>query len=141
MFASSRNPSQAYTHVGIQTGVASATPHQLILMLFDGALLSLATATRAMDQGQIAEKGQAISRAIDIIVNGVKASLDFDDGTAIAEKLAALYDYMVARLLFANARNNPAALQEVRGLLIDLRGAWQEIASDPAVLSKNKGAD
>ncbi|MDO8958454.1 MAG: flagellar export chaperone FliS, partial [Rhodocyclaceae bacterium] len=60
MFATA-NPSQAYAKIGIETGVAAANPHKLILMLFDGALLSLATASHAMQQGQIAEKGQAIS--------------------------------------------------------------------------------
>lgn len=135
MFASHYSPSQAYAHVGVETGVMSANPHKLILMLFDGALLSIATATHAMQAGKIAEKGESVSRAIDIVTNGLKASLDFDAGTDLAPRLAALYDYICERLLFANLRNDKAALGEASRLLAELKGAWEEIARDPAVVS------
>lgn len=138
MFASS--PSQAYAKVGVETGVMAANPHKLILMLFDGALVSIATATGAMKAGQIAEKGQAVSKAIDIVANGLKASLDFETGGELAPRLAALYDYICDRLLFANLRNDPAALSEAASLLRELKGAWEEIAGDPAVVSSSKQA-
>lgn len=137
MFATA-NPSQTYAKIGVETGVAAANPHQLILMLFDGALMSLGTASRAMQQGQIAEKGQAISKAIDIIINGLKLSLDADDSSGLSERLAALYDYMADRLLSANLRNDKKIIAEVSGLLRELRGAWEEIARDPAVVSDSR---
>jgi flagellar protein FliS len=139
MFATARmTPSQAYNKVGVETGVMDASPHRLILMLFEGALMSLGTAKHAMQGKDIAAKGRAISKAIDIIVNGLKASLDFEAGADLAVKLAALYDYMTERLLFANLRNDAAALDEVGRLLQELKGAWEEIARDPAVVSASR---
>jgi flagellar secretion chaperone FliS len=138
MFSSANNPSSAYAKVGIETGVGSASPHQLILMLFDGAVLALSSAAVQMREKRSIEKGQSISRAIDIIANGLKASLDRNVGGELADRLAALYDYMCARLLQANLRDDVAALTEVTGLLGELRGAWEEIADDPAVLSANE---
>lgn len=138
MFATSRTPSQAYSKVGVETGVLGANSHQLILMLFDGALMSIGTAKQAMQDGKVAEKGQAISKAIDIVSNGLKASLDFEAGVDLSPKLAALYDYMNDRLLHANLCNDQTALDEVSGLLHEIKGAWEEIARDPAVVSDSR---
>lgn len=125
----------AYAQVGMETGVAGADPHQLILMLFDGALLAITKAGLAMREGRVADKGKAVSHAIDIITNGLKASLDFSTGEGLADRLAALYDYMAARLVHANLHNDEAALNEVSRLLNEIKGAWEAIAGDPAVLA------
>lgn len=138
-FASS-NSAQTYAKVGVETGVAAADSHQLIVMLFDGALLAIAKAEGFMRQGMIAEKGEAISRAIDIVSNGLRASLDFSAGDELAGRLAALYDYMGVRLVHANLKNDLGALQEVSRLLGEIKSAWEEIADDPAVLSASKVA-
>jgi flagellar protein FliS len=134
------NSAQTYARVGIETAVAAADPHRLILLLFDGALLAIAKADNAMHNGRIAEKGEAISRTIDIVTNGLRASLRFSTGDELANRLAALYDYMVARLVYANLHNDPAALAEVGRLLAEIKTAWEEIADDPAVASRNKVA-
>jgi flagellar protein FliS len=139
MFASS-NPTSAYAQVGIETGVAAASPHKLILMLFDGAIMALGTAQRQMAEGDIPAKGQSISKAIEIITNGLRASLDLEAGGELAERLHALYDYMTVRLLHANLHNDTAAIEEVSRLLGELRSAWEEIAADPAVVSANRSA-
>lgn len=136
----SRDSAQSYAKVGIETGVTAADPHRLILMLFEGALLAIARSGSAMQQKRIAEKGQAISHAIDIIANGLKASLNFSGGDELAGRLAALYDYMCDRLLQANLRNDPAALNEVGRLLAELKSAWEDIAKDPAVAFATKAA-
>jgi flagellar protein FliS len=136
-FATS-HAAQTYAKVGLETGVATASPHQLILMLFDGALLAIAKATTAMQQKQITDKGQAISQAIDIISNGLGASLNFSVGDELPNRLAALYDYMCRRLLHANLHNDQAALNEVSHLLGEIKSAWAEIADDPAVLAQQK---
>jgi len=138
----SQRHAQAYAKVGMETGVAAADPHRLILMLFDGALLAVTKAGLAMQQKRIADKGQFVSNAIDIIANGLKASLDFSTGDELPDRLAALYDYMCNRLLHANVHNDPAALSEVNRLLTEIKSAWEEIADDPAVLAhqKNKAA-
>ncbi len=128
MFGSPRNPTAAYASVGVETSVATADPHKLILLLFEGAKAAILSAKMNMELGNIAEKGRLISNAIDIITNGLKASLDFEKGGDLSIKLAALYDYMAQRLLWANMKNDPAALDEVMRLLGEIRGAWAEIA-------------
>jgi flagellar protein FliS len=140
MFATMNNGTSAYATVGVETGVAAANPHKLILMLFEGAISMVATAKLHMQQRETAAKGEAISKAIDIIANGLNASLDRQAGGEMAGNLAALYDYMCGRLLHANLRNDQAALDEVARLLRELRSAWEEIAADPAVLSANQAA-
>jgi flagellar protein FliS len=122
----------AYSQVSLETAVQSADPHQLILMLYDGALMALAQAVVAMEQKDIPKRAQSISRAIAIIHDGLHASLDVEAGGELAQRLAALYDYMVERLTQANATNNAAAVQEVSGLLRTLREAWAEMPRQQA---------
>lgn len=126
----------AYTKVGVETGVGNADPHALILMLFDGALLAINSAAIAMAKGEVATKGQNISKAIEIITYGLKASLDAEAGGQLADRLGALYDYMCERLLFANLHNSDAILSEVASLLRDLKDAWENIGSNAAGAEK-----
>lgn len=131
MFASMKKSAAAYQQVALDLSVETADPHKLIVMLFDGALVALASAKYAMETGNIPSKGASISKAIDIISNGLHASLDIEQGGELAERLSALYDYMASRLLWANLKNDLSALQEVQGLLEELAGAWRQIAPKP----------
>jgi flagellar protein FliS len=117
----------AYANVGLETGIASASPHKLIVMLYDGALVALLSAKTNIAANNIAAKGTAISKAITIIDNGLRASLDKEAGGEIAANLDALYDYMSRRLLHANLKNDVPAIEEVHRLLSDLREAWVAI--------------
>ncbi|MCC6532565.1 MAG: flagellar export chaperone FliS [Burkholderiales bacterium] len=127
MFSAARKAIDVYATVGVETGVASADPHKLILMLYDGTLAAICAARLAISRGEIAAKAAAITKAIAIVDGGLKASLDVKAGGALAERLAALYDYMLNRLLLANLRNDSSLLDEVARLLEELRGAWAEI--------------
>ena len=127
MYSAMNNAVSAYQRVGVETGVESADPHKLILMLFEGAQEALAKARMHMQHNEIAEKGQMISKAIMIIDHGLKASLDMNAGGDLAIKLQALYDYMTHRLLVANIQNNTEIVNEVNKLLSELHGAWKEI--------------
>ena len=133
MFAVTRNPLAAYQRVGVETGVQAADPHKLVLMLYEGALLALSEALGHMARRETANKGRALSKAIMIIDGGLKASLDIKAGGKLGEHLAALYSYMCNRLLHANLHNRPEIIEEVRQLLMELRGAWEQI--DPAASS------
>ncbi len=126
MFA--RQSAAAYARIGVQTNVATADPHQLILMLFDGALLSINSAAVALESNDVPGKIKHITKAIEIIGMGLKASLDLTAGGELAERLDALYDYMTNRLVYANAFNTDVPLTEVAGLLRDLRDAWSQIS-------------
>ena len=133
MFGSRQTGVHAYAKVGMETGVVAASPHKLIVMLFDGALVALNTALSGIRSGNIAEKGKSLSKAIMIIDSGLRAALDKKAGGEIAEGLDALYEYMSGRLLTANINNDPAIVEEVQRLLIELRDAWNAIADTPAV--------
>ncbi|APV51417.1 flagellar export chaperone FliS [Betaproteobacteria bacterium GR16-43] len=127
MINSFKRGAAAYANVAVETGVASADPHQLIVLLYDGALSAIARAIRAIGEGQIAVKGESISKAIQIVEEGLKASLDESVGGELAQQLGSLYEYMARQLLFASVRNDVAALKEVARLLEDLKGAWESI--------------
>lgn len=127
MFGSNKSGANAYAKVGDETGVAVASPHKLIVMLFDGALVAVSTALTHMKGGNIAAKGQAVSKAIMIIDGGLRASLNKQVGGEIAINLDELYGYMSNQLLMANLKNQPEKLEEVRGLLLELKQAWEAI--------------
>lgn len=127
MFGSTARGASAYAKIGVETGVSSSSPHELIVMLFDGALISLAYAQQHMKAGNISEKGRSISKTIDIIENGLRASLNRDAGGDIASNLDALYSYMNSRLVEANLKNDMMLLEEMHRLLSDLKSAWEAI--------------
>ena len=118
----------AYRQVGIETGVKSADPHALIVLLFEGAEAAINQAKGRMLENDIPAKGKALSQAIQIVTNGLRASLDVKAGGEMAERLAALYEYIAARLLWANLKNDTAALDEALHLLGEIHSAWSEIA-------------
>lgn len=117
-----------YGRVGVETGVAGASPHRLVAMLFDGFAQAVAQAKGALALGQIEAKGLAIGRAARIVDEGLKASLDLKGGGALAADLADLYAYITVRLTQANLRNDMAALDECQALMQPLREAWTSIA-------------
>lgn len=121
----------SYAKIGLQSAAMSASPHQLITMLFDGVKTAITMARHHMANGEIAAKGNAISKAINIIDNGLKASIDTEAGgaaeTVLAANVSALYDYINQRLMYANLRNDPALLDEADRLLDNISSAWREI--------------
>jgi flagellar protein FliS len=127
MFGSTYSGANAYAKVGVETGVVAASPHKLIVMLYDGAILSLSMALQHMRAGQVALKGQAISKAVTIVESGLRASLNKEVGGEIALNLDNLYVYMVKRLIEANLGNREDLLEEVQRLLQDLRDTWNRI--------------
>ena len=127
MFGKSLNPLSAYAEAGIAAKVQTASPHLLILLLFEGAASAISMARLHLEQNDVAQRGKHISQAIDIISNGLKVSLDMETGGKLAEQLAALYDYMCRRLIAANIGNDAAALDEVARLLEEIHSAWREI--------------
>ncbi len=126
---------QAYQKVGLESAVLSASPHQLVVMLFDGAHSALVRARLFLEQDNIPAKGEALSKAINIIDNGLKAGLNMEVESDLPENLAALYDYMVRRLLHANLRNDVEAIVEVEVLLNNIADAWKQIGPNATSIS------
>lgn len=119
----------AYAKVAVESKVTAANPHQLITLLYDGAIEALTQARVHMSNKQIEGRNRLINKAISIINEGLLASLNLDSKTDIAMNLAGLYEYMTFTLVSANRTNNVKSLDEVMKLLGELRDAW--VAIDP----------
>jgi flagellar protein FliS len=137
MFGSSAQGASAYAKVGIETGVIAASPHKLIVMLYDGAIVSLSNALYQIEHNETAAKGKSISKAIAIIENGLRASLDKKVGGEISTSLDSLYEYMSQQLLMANLKNDTDAIKNVVNLLRDLKATWEAIS--PEQKNQNSG--
>lgn len=128
MLGYTRNAISAYQKTGVEVAVEVADPYRLVLLLFEGVQAAIGAARLAIVEKQVATRGESISKAIDIISNGLKASLNQEQGGDLAGRLDALYDYMVIRLLQANLKCDDKALEEVSGLVGEIHSAWREIA-------------
>ena len=119
----------AYKTAKNEVVIDDASPHRLIAMLLDGALEKVAIGSGAMSRGEVALSGECIGKAISIIDN-LRVSLDQQKGGQISENLASLYEYMTRRLLEANATKDTAMLDEVAGLLKEIKVAWDQVPVD-----------
>lgn len=115
-----------YNSVGTATQVSDASPHKLISMLMDGHISRLAQARGALERGQPGLKGEMITKAI-CILGGLRGSLNMEAGGDVAVNLDRLYEYMGARLVEANAKDDTLILEEVSGLMRTLKSGWEGI--------------
>jgi len=129
MNTGSHGAAQAYQRIGIKSEVESATPHRLIQLMMERVLTKIAMARGHMERESIAEKGAQIGSAVEII-SGLQASLNHKPDQSMAGNFDALYEYMMKRLTEANFRNDPKILDEVAGLMRELKEAWDAIASE-----------
>ncbi|CAG4920671.1 MULTISPECIES: flagellar export chaperone FliS [Paraburkholderia] len=141
MFSPGQAGANAYARVGVETGVMGASPHRLIVMLYQGARQAIAQARMHLQQGNVAARGEAIGKAIEIIGSGLQQSLNLEAGGEIAERLDGLYTYMARRLLDANIKQSEAMLVEVDGLLATLEEAWIGIAPEIARMATQSSAE
>jgi flagellar secretion chaperone FliS len=115
-----------YQQVSVHSGIMDASPHRLVQMLMEGALEKIALAKGNMTNNEIANKGENISKAV-AIIGGLQSSLNKDAGGEIAENLNSLYDYMSHRLVIANLRNDESILDEIAGLMVEIKMGWDGI--------------
>lgn len=130
----------AYARVGVETGVAAASPARLIVMLYEGAITAGHLAIKHIREQDYEGKSADLTKAISIIDNGLRASLDKKAGGEIASSLDSLYVYMINRLYSANQHNDIAAVEEVIRLLNELNEAWSELAGQPQLVSAANNA-
>jgi flagellar secretion chaperone FliS len=123
---SSRPQLAAYQSVAAHGGVAAADPHQLVVMLMDGALERIAGARGAMQNQATAQKTRLIHKAVEI-VHELHASLNMEQGGDIARNLGDLYEFMGRQMLRANVENRVELLDEAATLLREIRSAWIQI--------------
>jgi flagellar protein FliS len=126
------NPWKSYRQVAAQT----ATPGQLILMLYEGALRDLGRALLGFDLHDPAERNETINNNIlkaQQILHGLTASLDMNKGGELARHLQRLYDYMNRRLFESNLKKRQDGIHEVIRHLAVLRDAWAKMLQGEAV--------
>lgn len=121
------NGYNAYTAVSLDSQIAGATPHQLIVLLYDGAINAMRRAEIYFQSGNIARRGEMISRAINIIDNGLRAGLNHEKGGQIAAELESLYEYISRTLLEANLNKSGENLPHLISLMTEMQETWQAI--------------
>jgi flagellar secretion chaperone FliS len=130
ILAGARALSGVYRQVGVETSVSGGSPYDLVKLLFEGYFDAIAQARGAMQNKDIELKARAVSRAVRIIDEGLKASLDLQQGGELAARLDQLYAYVSIRLTQANLRNDLSALEECAQLITPIREAWESIPGD-----------
>lgn len=117
----------AYSAVSLDSEINGATPHQLITLLYDGALNAMRRAEIYFSTGNIARRGEMISRAIAIIDSGLRASLDHEKGGEISAQLEMLYEYISRSLLEANLSRSAKTLPHLINLMSEMADTWKTI--------------
>jgi flagellar protein FliS len=110
-----------------QSAVLSASPEQLVVMLYDGAQRFLRQATTAMREGNI-ERAHNVLRRAELIVAHLDGTLDHERGQPVAASLHSIYVFCLAHLNRARMEQDPGKLEQVGSLLGELRESWAEIA-------------
>jgi flagellar protein FliS len=118
-----------YKTVDLRSAVASASPHQLITMLFDGALTSLASAKGDLERNNIEARAKNFNKATAILMALIDY-LDMDKGEEISENLYLLYDYMIRGIIEANRTQSVDKVQELIDLLLELKQGWVSMPLD-----------
>ena len=121
-----RQSAQAYANIGLETEVLSASPEHLITLLFNGAQAAILKAKLHMQNGDTQGRGQALSKAIDIVDSGLKASVDREVGGELATNLVATYELVIRNLLLANLHADLEKLELAERVLTDVASAWRQ---------------
>lgn len=115
-----------YQQMNLEHEVKAASPHRLIQLMMERVLAKLALAKSHMQQNDVSAKGDHIGGAISIIA-GLQASLNYKANEELSSNFDALYDYMSRRLLEANLNNDAGIIDEVDGLMRELKEAWDTV--------------
>jgi flagellar protein FliS len=119
----------------LEMKIKTASPIQLIIMLYDKAISSLETAINLIEKGE--KKFDIINNNIikaQEILSELMLALDFDKGKEIAQNLYKLYDYSIKQCIEGNIKKEPALLKNVIKILSQLREAWVAISNKPEIV-------
>lgn len=122
----------SYRAVAVETSVSTANPHELVSLLFEGLLQSLALAKGAIQTADMPAKGRAVGRAVRILEEGLKAGLDHARGGELAANLRTLYDFCILRLTESNLHNDVGMVDEVIQLIRPVADGWSQIRGQVA---------
>ena len=122
------SPQELYQNLHLESKVLSATPCELVGILFDEAVVDLHRVLEAMKHGDLAYKSQGLSRSMSI-VSGLKDSLNMELSNDLPKELDDIYEFIQFELLHANITNDPSKVENAEKLLNTLRQAWKAITS------------
>jgi len=114
-----------------ESAVLTAPPERLVVMLYDGARRFLQQAATAMRDGDVPTAHERLRRA-ERVVEHLLATLDMSQGE-LPERLEAIYAFCLELLGEARLRQDPERVDQVSGLLGELREAWAQLAAGPQV--------
>ena len=124
-----RGSLQSYRKVSLDTQLADASPHKITQMLLAGALERVAQSRYAIENNDIAAKGELIGKAIGI-VQGLRNCLVMDGDSEVGTNLNNLYEFMLSGLTRANVENNAEILDDVASVLRTIKEGWDAIPHD-----------
>jgi flagellar protein FliS len=117
---------QSYGSVLASSSLAGAQGLQLTQMLFDGLVDALVALRGHLLHRSIAAKAAQVAKAHRIVM-GLQSTLDFERGGEVARNLNDLYLYVIRRLVHVHAHNDLEALEEITGMMRDIRDAWRSL--------------
>jgi flagellar protein FliS len=124
-----------YGKIKDDTQTMFASPHQLILMLFDGAIEAMSITIGAIQHNNLELRSKQNTRSITII-NGMRECLDMESGSELADNLYSLYQYMAQELFRAGFKNDVDTIRNIQFMLKDIRDSWENIPLDMHYMRK-----
>jgi flagellar protein FliS len=121
----------------LETRVAGADPYQLVQMLMAGVLENLNYAKGAIQRKDLEKKSHHLGKA-QAIVDSLRYSLDDTAGAQATGNLRELYMYMSTRIADASIELDVDAIDEVARLMLDIKGAWDQIPADQRDVAMNQ---
>ena len=122
-----RNNIRKYQNINVESGINSADPHTIILMLFDGVFQSVSIAKGAIKRKDFEMKSKQLNKAMSIL-RSLQDSLDVDSEPEISSNFNDLYAYCIDRLTEVSVSLNCVILDEIVDLLKPLAEAWKHIS-------------
>ena len=122
---------KAYKSVAVST----ATPSHLVLMLFDGALRFISAALHGFESESISARFEQVNNnsiKTQNILRELQCSLDMKVGGEFAQRMYALYEFMLDQILKGNMKKDPEPFRIVERLLGEIRGAWAQMLEQSA---------
>ncbi|MCL6270087.1 flagellar export chaperone FliS [Sansalvadorimonas sp. 2012CJ34-2] len=116
----------AYTQNQVQNRAAVASPYRLVQMMFEKLLDHIASAGGAIDRKDIAEKGNHIGKALQLL-GALRSALDLEVGGEVAVNLSRLYEFCSDTLMQASLKNDKQKIEDAAGIIRDIKSAWDQL--------------
>jgi flagellar protein FliS len=121
---------RAYREVDRQTAVLSANGVDLVLLTYEALLRRLKQAAEAFSVNDVASRGEAFSKALEVIEKGLIGSLDMKQGGQLSQQLLSQYQLWTAQILHCNMHADAALLGELIKQVEVVRSAWEQVKDE-----------